>query len=182
MQILIHPGQRQRRLYPSAPWDGLPSLSHPHASIGGEFAVSASGEADIDQLGGMPPKQSAMGERHTLPAGTRNSVTSVIRSSLGPSARSGACPLVAQQARGRLGDLALVGAVAPLLLGGAGDQALVPHDTANGPLAGACHGGDAPVAVCAAAGPERLDDRLPRCGAAPVKAWRRYSQVWRSKA
>ena len=63
-----------------------PSLSHPHAPIGGEFAISASGEVDIDQLSGMPSKQSTMGEGHALPAGMRNPVTSVIRSSLGLSA------------------------------------------------------------------------------------------------
>lgn len=51
-----------------------------------ERAVSASGEADIDQLSGMPSRQPTMGERHTLPAGMRNPVTSVIRSSLGLSA------------------------------------------------------------------------------------------------
>ena len=51
-----------------------------------EFAISASGEVDIDQLSGMPSKQSTMGERHALPAGMRNPVTSVIRSSLGLSA------------------------------------------------------------------------------------------------
>lgn len=77
-------------------------------------------------------------------------------------------PLVAQQVLGRLGDLAPVGAVAPLLPGGAGDQALVPHDVADRPLAyrravpriGAGLGVHAPVAVCAAAGPERLDHGL----------------------
>ncbi len=54
-----------------------------------------------------------MGERHTLPAGMRNSVTSAIRSSLGLSAPEAMLALlVAQQVRGRLGDLALVGAAA----------------------------------------------------------------------
>ena len=114
----------------------------------------------------MPPKQPAMGERHALPAGTRNPVTPVTHSSLGLSAPKRRLP---PSSRGRLGGvseaLPPVGAVAPLLLGGAGDQALAPHDAANGPLAGACHGGDAPVAACAAAGLERLDDRLSRCGA-----------------
>lgn len=107
-----------------------PSLSHPHAPIGGEFAISASGEVDIDQLSGMPSRQPTMGERHTLPAGMRNSVTSVIRSSLGLSAPK---------------------------------RRLPPRHAA---------GSGAP--------------RRPRprrsCGAAPAKAWRRYSQVWRSEA
>lgn len=107
-----------------------PSLSHPHAPIGGEFAISASGEVDIDQLSGMPSRQPTMGERHTLPAGMRNSVTSVIRSSLGLSAPK---------------------------------RRLPPRHAA---------GSGAP--------------RRPRprrsCGTAPMKTWRRYSQVWRSKA
>ena len=61
-------------------------MSHPHAPIGGEFAISASGEVDINQLSGMPSRQPTMGERHALPTGMRNPVTSVIRSSLGLSA------------------------------------------------------------------------------------------------
>lgn len=74
-------------------------------------------------------------------------------------------PIVAQQVGGSGGYLALVGAVAALLLGGSGDQALVPHDAADGPLPGAGHGGDAPVAVGAAAGLEGLHH-----GAAGVRA------------
>lgn len=81
-------------------------------------------------------------------------------------------PLVEQEVGRRLRDLALVRAVPALLPGGAGDQALVPHDVADRPLADRCAvlrvGVDlrvyAPVAVGAAAGLERLDDRLPRCG------------------
>lgn len=77
-----------------------PSLSHPHAPIRDEFAISASGEVDIDQLSGMPSKQPTMGESYTLPAGTRNSATSVIHSSLGPSAPKRCLP---SPSRGRLG-------------------------------------------------------------------------------
>ena len=107
-----------------------PSLSHPHAPIGGEFAISASGEVDINQLSGMPSKQSMMGERHTLPAGMRNSVTSVIRSSLGLSAPK---------------------------------RRLPPRHAAG------------------SGAPRRPRPRRSR-GVAPVKTWRRYSQVWRSEA
>ena len=88
-------------------------------------------------------------------------------------------PLVAQQVLGRLGNLALVRAAAALLPGGAGDQALVPHDVANRPLAdrravpriGVDLGVHAPVAVCAAAGLERLDQGLPGCGVLFVLAF-----------
>lgn len=77
-------------------------------------------------------------------------------------------PVVAQEVGRRLRDLALVGAVAPLLPGGAGERALVPHDAADRPLAyrravpriGVDLGVHAPVAVCAAAGPGRLDHGL----------------------
>lgn len=69
-------------------------------------------------------------------------------------------PLVAQQVLGRLGDLALVGAVPALLPGGPRDQVLLLHDAARGPLAdrravprvGVDLGAHAPVAVGAAAG------------------------------
>lgn len=107
-----------------------PSLSHPHAPIGDEFAILASGEVDIDQLSGMPSKQSAMGERHALPAGMRNSVTSVIHSSLGLSAPKRRLP---------------------------------------------------PRRAAGSGAPRRPRPRRG-CGAAPVKAWKRYSQVWRSEA
>ena len=40
-----------------------PSPSHPHAPSSDEFAISASGEVEIDQLSGMPSKQSTMGDR-----------------------------------------------------------------------------------------------------------------------
>ncbi len=63
------------------------SPSHSHAPSSDELAISASGEAGIDQPGGMPSKQSTTGDRHALPAGMRNSVTSVIHGSLGLPAR-----------------------------------------------------------------------------------------------
>ena len=94
-----------------------------------EFAISASGEVDIDQLSGMPSKQSTMGERHALPAGMRNPVTSVIRSSLGLSAPK---------------------------------RRLPPRHAAG------------------SGAPRRPRPRRSR-GVAPVKTWRRYSQVWRSE-
>ena len=63
-----------------------PSPSHLHAPGSGGLAIPASGEVDTGQLSGMPSEQPAMGGRYTLPAGMRNSVTSVIHSSLGSSA------------------------------------------------------------------------------------------------
>lgn len=84
--ILIHPGQRQWQ--PRSEWilGWSPSLSRLHAPGSDGLAISASGEVETGQLGGMPPEQPAMGERHALPAGMRDPVTSVIHSSLGPSA------------------------------------------------------------------------------------------------
>lgn len=84
-------------------------------------------------------------------------------------------PVVAQEVGRRLGDLALVGAVPALLPGGPRDQVLLLHDAAHGPLAdrravpriGVDLGVHAPVAVCAAAGPERLDHGLAG-GRAPL--------------
>ena len=77
-------------------------------------------------------------------------------------------PVVAQEVGRRLRDLALVGAVPALLLGGPRDQVLLLHDAAHGPLAdrlAVLHVGVdprvyAPVAVGAAAGLERLDHGL----------------------
>ena len=70
--ILIHPGQRQWQ--PRSGWilGWSPSPSHLHAPSSDELAISASGEVDIDRLGGMPSKQSTIGDRHALPAGMRN--------------------------------------------------------------------------------------------------------------
>ena len=47
------------------------------------FAIPASGEADIAQLIGMPPKQSIIGEGYAFPAGMRSSVTSAIQGPFG---------------------------------------------------------------------------------------------------
>ena len=82
-------------------------MSHPHAPIRDEFAISASGEVDIDQLSGMPSKQPTMGERHTLPAGMRNSVTSVIHSSLGPSAPERCLPSSSRSGFGGASEISL---------------------------------------------------------------------------
>lgn len=81
--VPIHPGQRQWR--PRSEWISgrSPPPSRLHAPSGDESAIPASGEVDIDQLGGMPSKQSTIGDRHALPAGMRNSAASVIQSSLG---------------------------------------------------------------------------------------------------
>jgi hypothetical protein len=62
--------------------------------------------------------------------------TSATRSPLGLSAWKWCLPRSSRsRVRGRLGNPALVRAVAPLLPGGAGSQALVPHDVADRPLA-----------------------------------------------
>ena len=61
-------------------------MSWEHAPRSDEFAVSASGVAEIARLIGMPSKQSIIGERWVFPAGMRNSATSVIQSSLGAPA------------------------------------------------------------------------------------------------
>ena len=82
-----------------------PSPSHPHAPSSEELAISASGEVEIDQLSGMPSKQSTIGERYTLPAGMRNSVTSVIHSSLGLSARKWRFPFSSRSRFGGASDI-----------------------------------------------------------------------------
>ena len=81
--ILIHPGQRQWQPRSERILGRSPSLSHFHAPSSGGLAIPASGEVDTGQLGGMPSKQSTIGDRYALPAGMRNSVTSVIQSSFG---------------------------------------------------------------------------------------------------
>lgn len=90
--VPIHPGQRQWR--PRSEWilRWSPPPSRLHAPSGEELATSASGEVDIDQLGGMPSRQSAIGERCALPAGMRNSAASVIQSSFGLFARKRCLP------------------------------------------------------------------------------------------
>ena len=84
--VLIHPGQRQwqPRSECTVGWSPPPSRSHAPGSDG--LAIPASGDVDIDQLGGMPPEQPTTGDRHALPAGMRHSAASAIHGSLGPSA------------------------------------------------------------------------------------------------
>ena len=84
--ILVHPGQRQWQPRSGRILGWPPSPSRLHAPGSDGLAISASGEVETGQLGGMPLEQPAMGERHALPAGMRDPVTSVIHSSLGPSA------------------------------------------------------------------------------------------------
>ena len=64
---------------------------------------------------------------------------------------------VSQQVARRFGNLPPAGAVAPPPLGGAGDEGLLAHDRAHGPLPDARLGGDPPMAVGAAAVAERPD-------------------------
>jgi hypothetical protein len=90
--ILIHPGQRQWQPRPERILGWSPPPSHTHAPSGDGLAISASGGVEIDQLGGMPPEQSTIGDRHALPAGMRSSVTSVIQSSFGLFARKWCLP------------------------------------------------------------------------------------------
>ena len=105
LQILIQPRQRQWPPLSGCTVGWSPSSSRPRASVRDEFAISASGEVDIDQLGGMPSKQPTMGGRYTLPAGMRNSVTSVIHSPLGLSAPKRCLPSSSRSRFGGASDV-----------------------------------------------------------------------------
>lgn len=136
-------------------------LDRPEQRRAGRLRVGRRGDG---QPGGIPSKQSTIGGRRALPAGIRNSATSVIHSSSGPSARKRRSP---RPPGGRFGGAADVSPPYEphrrffLAAHAAEFSSTMMARTATrrrgpgfGP--GVDPGDDAPASVGAAAGPERL--------------------------